>query len=392
MSAVATFIKDIKGDKIIWMIGFILCIASIMAVYSATSSMAYQTLDASNERFLIQQILFILGGAVVTYLCYRFHYMRYAQFAKIIFGITILLLLYTMVFGDEINQARRWIGIPWINKTIQTSDVAKIGLIIFLSNALAKRQDNIKSFKQAFVPLIVPVVLVCLMIVSSDLSTAAILFVTCLMLMFIGRVDMKYILLLVGIGIFAFLFVFMLGTIFPEHIRTATWISRFNEFFTEGGYQVMQSKIAIANGEWLGVGPGNSVQKNYLPYAYADFIYAVICEEYGLVGGIGILLLYLWLLLRCTIMVTKCPKTFGAILAYGLCLNLVLQAFANIAVSVHLVPATGLTLPLVSMGGTSLIFTCISLGIILSVSKYVQEARLKQLELQEIEKLDESNN
>ncbi len=392
MSAVTAFIKDIKGDKVIWMIGFILCIASIMAVYSATSSMAYQSYTGNPQRYLFQQFGFIAGGALMTYLCYRFHYMRYSQLSKIIFIVTIALLVYTMFFGESINEARRWIGIPWINKTIQTSDLAKIGLIIYLSNSLAKKQESIKSFKEAFLPLLMPVIAVCMLIVSADLSTAAILFVTCLMLMFIGRVDIKYILLLIGIGIFAFLLVFMLGTVLPDHIRTDTWITRFNEFFTEGGDQVLQSKMAIANGEFLGVGPGNSVQKNYLPYAYADFIYAIICEEYGLVGGIVIIGLYLWLLLRCTIMVTKCPKTFGAILAYGLCLNLVLQAFANIAVSVHLVPATGLTLPLVSMGGTSLIFTCISLGIILSVSKYVQEARMKQLELQEIEQLDESNH
>ena len=392
MSAVATFIKDIKGDKVIWMIGFILCVTSIMAVYSATSSMAYQSMGGNPQRFLYQQLGFIALGAISTYMCYRIHYMRYAQLSKIIFLITLVMLIYTLFFGFEVHQARRWIELPFIHKTIQTSDVAKIGLIIFLSHSLAKRQETIKSFKQAFLPILLPVILVCGLIVSSDLSTAALLFVTCIMLMFIGRVDMKYIFMLVGIGIFAFLLIFMLGTVFPEHIRTETWISRFNEFFTEGGHQVVQSKIAIANGEFLGVGPGNSVQKNYLPYAYADFIYAVICEEYGLIGGVVMLGLYLWLLFRCTIMVTKCPKTFGAILAYGLCLNLVLQAFANIAVSVHLVPATGLTLPLVSMGGTSLLFTCISLGIILSVSKYVQEARIKQLELQEIEKLDESNN
>lgn len=384
-------VQTIRGDKVIWMIAVILCIASLMAVYSATSSMVYEQIGGSSQRYLIQQLMFIGLGAVVTYVCYRFHYMFYAKFSLILFILAIVALIYTKLWGIEIHDAKRWIGIPWINKTIQTSDFAKLALIVYLAHALSKKQEQIKSLKQAFMPLILPVILVCLLIVSDDLSTAGILFITCITLMFIGRVDVKYILLLLLLGVFAFAFVFMLGTFFPEHIRVETWISRFTEYFSQTGYQAEQSKIAIANGEFLGTGPGNSIQKNYLPYAYADYIYAIICEEYGLVGGIMIILLYLGLLFRCTIMVTKCPKTFGAILAYGLCLNIVFQAFANIAVSVQMLPATGLTLPLVSMGGTSLIFTCISLGIILSVSRYVQEARMKKLVLAEIEQ-DESDN
>ena len=387
-----SFIKDIKGDTAIWMIAFILCIASIMAVYSATSSMAYIQVGGSSHKYLIQQLGFILTGAVTTYVCYRFHYMIYGKWSLIIFIITVAALIYTKLWGIEIHDAKRWIGIPWINKTIQTSDFAKIGLIIYLSHSLSKKQDNIKSFKEAFVPLMLPVILVCGIIAPDDLSTAALLFVTSIILMFVGRVDIKYIGMLFVIGVFAFAFIFMLGSFFPEHIRVETWISRFNDFLSQEGYQVQQSKIAIASGEIFGVGPGNSVQKNYLPYAYADFIYAIICEEFGLIGGVMVLGLYLWLLFRCMVIVTKCPKTFGAILAYGLCLLIVIQAFANIAVSVHLVPATGLTLPLVSMGGTSLIFTCVSLGIILSVSRYVQEARMKHILLSEIEQLDESNN
>lgn len=384
-------VQTIRGDKVIWMIAVILCIASLMAVYSATSSMVYEQVNGSSQRYLIQQLMFIGLGAVVTYVCYRFHYMIYAKLSLIIFLVAIVALVYTKIWGIEIHDAKRWIGIPWINKTIQTSDFAKLGIIIFLAHTLSKKQEQIKSFKQAFMPLIAPVLLTCFLIVSDDLSTAVILFATCITLMFIGRVKVQYILIMFLVGIFLFAFMFMLGTFFPEHIRVETWISRFNEFFAQTGYQADQSKIAIANGEFLGVGPGNSIQKNYLPYAYADYIYAIICEEYGLVGGVLMILLYLALLLRCTIMVTKCPKTFGAILAYGLCLNIVFQAFANIAVSVQMVPATGLTLPLVSMGGTSMLFTCVSLGIILSVSRYVQEARMQKLVLAEIEE-NESDN
>jgi cell division protein FtsW len=194
--------------------------------------------------------------------------------------------------------------------------------------------------------------------------------------------------MLMGLMLFGFLV--LIGSVFPEVVRLETWVSRYNEFMynSDGGFQIQQSKIAIASGEIFGVGPGNSIQRNFLPYPYADFVYAIICEEYGFVGGVAILGLYLWLLFRCMSIITRCPKTFGAVLAMGLCLNIVIQAFANIAVSVHLVPVTGLTLPIVSMGGTSVLFTCISLGIILSVSRYVEEAKMRQIELEKIESRD----
>ena len=232
-----------------------------------------------------------------------------------------------------------------------------------------------------------PVIIICLLIAPEDLSTAALLFVTCLLMMFIGRISFKFVFLLIIMGIIGLSILVMIGSVFPDLVRVDTWISRINDFMynTDGGYQLQQSKIAIASGEITGVGPGNSMQRNFLPFAYADFIYAIIVEEYGLIGGFTILGLYSWLLFRCTRIVTRCPKTFGAILAMGLCLNIVIQAFANIAVSVQLVPATGLTLPLVSMGGTSILFTCISLGIILSVSRYVEEAQYKQAAIEKME-------
>ena len=242
-----------------------------------------------------------------------------------------------------------------------------------------------------FVPIIVPVVIICMLIAPADLSTAALLFATCLLMMFIGRVEMKYIGLLVLFGIVAIAILIIIGTLFPEVVRLETWINRLNEFFgnADGGYQIQQAKIAIADGGLFGVGPGHSVQRNYLPYPYADFIYAIICEEYGLLGGFTIIFLYLLLFIRCIRIVTKSPKTFGAILAMGLCLSLVIQAFANIAVSLHLVPVTGLTLPLVSKGGTSMLFTCISLGIILSVSRYIEQAS-QEVGTVEIKPLDEN--
>lgn len=388
MNFVADIYHNLKGDRIIWMITVILGLFSILAVYSAAGSMAFTSRGGNTEYYLIQQLIFISLGFGLTYVCYNLHYMQYSKYAPLLLAITFPLLLYTIFFGTEMNEARRWITIPWIDKTIQTSDLAKLALIIFMARALSKRQDYIKDFKSTFVPIIIPVTLICMLIVPADLSTAALLFLTCLLMMFIGRVSMRYIGMLIIVGILSFLAIVALGEMFPEVVRLTTWQTRIADFIAGEGYQVVQSKIAIANGGWFGVGPGNSFQRNYLPYSYADFIYSIICEEYGLIGGFVILGLYFWLLWRCIGIVTRCPKAFGAILALGLCLNIVIQAFANIAVSVQLVPATGLTLPLVSMGGTSILFTCISLGIILSVSRYVEEAQTNHMELTDIERRD----
>ncbi len=389
MQTINELYDHLRGDKVIWLIVGLLGLFSILAVYSAAGSMAFRYRDGNTEYYLIQQMVFIMLGFVVMYICYNLHYMQYSKWAPYLLLPTIVLLVWTIFFGTEINEARRWITIPWIDRTIQTSDIAKLTLIIFIARSLSKRQDVIKDFKTGFLPVLAAVSMTCMLIVPADLSTAGLLFLTCLLMMFMGRVSMKYIILLMLVGAIGMLLIWALGTVFPEMIRIETWSSRINEFlYTDGGYQIEQSKIAIANGGGIGVGPGRSFQKNYLPYPYADFIYSIICEEYGIVGGLAILGLYLWLLIRCIGIVTRCPKAFGAILAMGLCLNLVIQAFANIAVSVHLLPVTGLTLPLVSMGGTSMIFTCMSLGIILSVSKYVEEAKDKSIELSEIEVRD----
>lgn len=393
MSGLALAYNKLKGDKLIWLIVTVLAIFSILAVYSAVGSMAYKTHGGNTELLLLKQIFFLGAGLTCTFVAYKLDYMQYSRWAPLLLLIAVPLLAYTVMFGPEINHARRWLTIPFLDQRFQTSDFAKIALIIFMARSISKKQEIIKDLKSAFLPLIIPVIIVCGLIMPADFSTAGLLFFTCLLMMIIGRVQVKYIFLLMFIGLAAFSLVVIIGYAFPDYIRIETWISRITEFVGggDGGYQVQQSKIAIAEGGWFGNGPGNSIQRNYLPYPYADFIYAIICEEYGLLGGLLILALYLGLLVRCTKMVTQCPKTFGAILAMGLCLNLVVQAFANIAVSVNLVPVTGLTLPLVSMGGTSLIMTCISLGVILSVSRYVETAKLQQVELTEIEE-DEGNH
>lgn len=367
---------------------------SILAVYSATGSAAFKTRGGDTEYYLIRQSVFVFGGLGMTYLCSRLHYMKYSNLAPLLLVIAVPLLIYTLGFGKSENQASRWISLPFINATFQTSDFAKLVLIVFVARSLAIKQEFIKDFNSAFLPIIIPVALVCGLIAPADLSTAGLLFVTCLLMMFIGRVSLKYVGMLILVGLMLFAFLIILGSFFPDVVRLDTWVVRINDWMygtIDPGGQVEQSKIAIANGQLFGVGPGNSFQRNYLPAPYSDFIYAIICEEYGLVGGLMVICLYLWLLFRCVRIVTKSPRTFGAILAMGLCLNIVIQAFANIAVSVHLVPVTGLTLPLISMGGTSILFTCIAFGIILSVSKFVDEPKMHLIELQEIEE-DESDN
>ncbi len=388
MNIVTDLKQHLKGDRAIWLITFVLGVFSLLIVYSASGSEAFKNYDGNTEYALIRQLIFISFGFVLTYICYNLHYMQYARLAPLLLAVAIPLLIYTLFFTDSVNESRRWLTIPWVGFTLQTSDIARFALIIFIARALSVRQDVIKDFKSAFLPIIIPVTIVCLLILPANLSTAGLLFLTCLLMMFIGRVSIKYISILILVGLLGFLVVWILGASFPEIIRVNTWNSRIEEFIGGNGWQIQQSKIAIAEGGWFGVGPGNSFQRNYLPYSYADFIYAIICEEYGFIGGVFILGLYLWLLVRCIGIVTRCPKAFGAILAMGLCLNIVIQAFANIAVSVELVPVTGLTLPLISMGGTSILFTCMSLGIILSVSKYVEEAELAKLELSDIEERD----
>ncbi len=386
-------ISNIRGDKAIWIIVFFLSIFSLLAVYSATGSMAYKSQGQIAEYYLLKQLLFIALGFVLMYVAYKLNYIHYYRLAPILLVITVPLLIYTLLFGTEVNDARRWITIPWIDQTIQTSDFARLALMLFLARAISKKQDVIKDFRSAFLPLLLPIIIVVGLIAPADLSTALLVFATSFLLLFIGRVDLKYLFLLVFLGIVLLAIIVIIGKYFPDFVRVTTWDSRIKEFLynTDGGYQIQQSKIAVANGEIFGVGPGNSLQRNYLPYPYADFIYAIIVEEYGLIGGILIIGLYLMLLIRSSSIVTKSPKTFGAILSMGLTLNIVVQAFANIGVSVQLFPATGLTLPLISMGGSSILITSISLGVILSVSRYAEQAQKEKIALQEIEELNESN-
>jgi cell division protein FtsW len=313
-------------------------------------------------------------GLVVVYLGHLVHYRRYQMIAPYLMLITVPLLFITLFFGRSINDASRWIDAFGVS--FQTSDFARVALLLYIARELTRKQEVISSLKDAFLPIIIPIVLVCGLIAPANLSTALILFFTCVVLMFVGRVRLKYIGLLCLLGLVVFAALIVLGRFAPDLIRVDTWVSRVQEYLhnPDGGYQVQQAKIAIARGGFFGVGPGNSIARNFLPYSYADFIFAIICEEYGLLGGTLIISLFTLLFLRTVKLVTLSPKAFGTFLAIGLSLSLTIQAFANMAVSVHLVPVTGLTLPLISMGGTGILFNCISLGMMLSVSKHIEES------------------
>ena len=366
---------ELRGDRAIWMVVAVLALFSILAVYSATGHAAFNVRGGNTEFYLFKQVVFISGGLFLTYLCYLMHYTQYSRIAPVLLIIAIPLLVYTIAFGVESNEARRWVEIPFVGITFQTSDFAKLALIIYVARAISSKQDYIKDFHSAFLPIIVPILIICTLIAPADLSSSLILFFTCVIMMFLGRVSVKYIILLLFLGVVVFAVLIILGQMFPELVRVGTWTTRLGEFMSdsEPGYQVLHSKIAIANGGWFGEGPGNSVMRNYLPNPFSDFIYAIICEEYGLIGGFIIIGLYVLLFFRCVSIVTRSPKAFGAMLALGLGLMVTIQALANIAVSVNLVPVTGLTLPMVSMGGTSILFSSLAFGMILSVSRYIEK-------------------
>lgn len=316
----------------------------------------------------------------MIYIAHLLDYKYYAGISKILMIITIPLLFYTLVFGTSLNDASRWVKIPIIGLTFQTSDLAKLALITFLARMLTKKQENIKDVKSAFIPIMGSVCVVFILIALANLSTALMLFGVSILLLIIGRISIKQIAIVCAGGVVLLMFVVLLGP------RRETYKSRINTFLhpelqhSDKTYQADQAKIALAAGGFFGKGPGNSTQRNFLPHPYSDFIFAIIVEEYGLMGALIIIVLYLVLLYRCVRIVTQSPKAFGALLAAGLSFSLTIQAFANMAVAVGLGPVTGVPLPLVSMGGTSMIFTSIAFGIILSVSRDVEENIKKSLD------------
>jgi cell division protein FtsW len=357
--------KHLNGDPVIWFVVVVLSILSILVVYSATGTLAYKMMDGNTEHYLIKHTGLILISLVAMWVAHKIDYKYYSKLSQFALWASVPLLLITWKYGITINEATRWLTIPLINQPFQPSDLAKLALIANLASMLSKSQQNIDSFKESFIPMLVWCGVICGLIAMTDFSSGLLLFVICLLIMFIGRVPIRYLLMLLIVGALAGSLAVQFGQ------RGETVISRVERFFSEDEipFQAKQSYIAIATGGITGKGPGRSDQRNFLPHPYSDFIYAIIIEEYGLLGGVVVLGLYLTLLYRGMRTVAKSDRAFGGLLSAGLAFALVLQALVNMGVAVGLGPITGLTLPLLSMGGTSLLFNGIALGIILSVSK-----------------------
>ncbi|MGI4885097.1 MAG: FtsW/RodA/SpoVE family cell cycle protein [Janthinobacterium lividum] len=369
--------RNLKGDPILWAIVLIFSVISIAVVYSATGTLAYRNelrgRPGSAEMIVLKHSGLIFMGLALMWLAHRVDYRHYSRLSLYALLISVPLLLFTFfVGGTTLNDASRWLTIPVIHLTFQPSDLAKLALISHLASMLSRRQQHLHDFKSTLLPVMLWVGVICGLIILSNASTALLLFATCMLLMFIGRVPLKQMAVMVAIG------VVLGGAGLAAGQRLGTVMSRVSSFSDPNKktpFQLEHSYIAIATGGVAGKGPGKSTERNILPHPYSDFIFAIIIEEYGLLGGAVVVLLYLALLYRGLKTVMNSYGAFGGLLSAGLSFSLVLQALVNMGVAVGLGPITGLPLPLLSMGGTSLIFTGISIGIILAVSRGEPEIR-----------------
>lgn len=389
-------INSLKGDKVIWAFIALLALFSFMPVFSASSNLAYMRHGSGNAlTYLLKHAVHIFIGFFIIYQVHKIPYHYFRGISMVALPIVWVLLIYTLVKGTVIDgaNASRWIQIPFIGISFQTSTLAAIVLYVFVARYLSKSREVEPTFKQSFIDLWIPVFVTLALIFPANFSTAALIFAMVTMLAFIGKYPLRYIGLILGVGLVsAFIFI-VIAKKFPEAFpnRVDTWISRIDNFTTdkpdEDDYQIEKAKIAIATGGVYGLGPGKSVQKNFLPQSSSDFIFAIIVEEYGLFGAMGILAIYLLLLFRFIIAAHKSNSLFGKLVVVGLGFPIVFQALINMAVAVELLPVTGQTLPLISSGGSSVWMTCIAIGIILSVTKKEEEIAA---ELEEKQKREEA--
>lgn len=375
-------LSNLKGDKVIWSFVVLLAMISFMPVYSASSNLAYGSNGTGNTiSFLLRHFAHLSIGFFIIYFIHRIPYHYFKAISKIALPVVAILLMYTIFQGKTIGgaNASRWIQVPFTGITFQTSTVASIVLMVYVARYLAKIKDKIITFKSSLIELWAPVFIIIMLILPANFSTAALIFVMVVMLVFIGKYPMKYLITVIGFGIIGLAFFVLVAKAFPKAFpnRVDTWISRVESFTNnkpgEDDYQIEKAKTAIATGGIYGLGPGKSVQKNFLPQSSSDFIYAIIVEEYGLIGGLGILMLYMMLFFRFLVAAHKSETLFGKLLVVGLGFPIVFQALINMAVAVELLPVTGQTLPLISSGGSSIWMTCVALGIILNVTKKEEE-------------------
>jgi len=364
----------LRGDRYIWLIAALLMLASTLLVYSATGSLAHRQRNSDTEYYLFRHIGISGLGLILMFAIHHIPYRYVGRFAQYGWIPAIILLIYTLMRGTEMNDASRWVEIPLLGVSFQSSEWARFAIVLFLARFLSRHQDAVDDWKAIFLPLILPVGLTFFLIAPENLSSAALFLLMVLLMMGVGAVRMKHLFVLV-FGSALLLGTFVATTYHFDWFRSKTWVGRMEAFFSDDlskePDQVTQARIAIVTGGLLGKGPGKSTQRNFLPQAYNDFIYATLLEEYGILGGAVICVLYIWLLFRVLRAIQRSEQLFGSLLAAGLAIMLTIQALANMAVAVGLVPVTGQALPLVSWGGTSVLFTCISLGIILSVCREV---------------------
>lgn len=375
--------KYLGGDRAIWVVVMFKALLSLLLVYSSIVTLAYKYQGGNTFYYVVKHGTFVLSGFAIIYLVHRINYRYFSRIAQFLVWLVVPLLLLTLVMGNNINNASRWLTIPIINQSFQTSDLAKIALVMYIARFLAIKKDALDDFSGTFLPVMGVVLLVVGLILPANLSTAMLVLMLSMMLMFMAGVSIKNLLSVIPVGLGGILIVFAVYKVSPETFpRFQTWEARIERFFTgvqdaNGNYQAEQAKIAIATGGAFGKGPGNSTQRNFLPSSFSDFIYAIVIEEYGFVGGMGMVFLYLILLYRSIKIVQKAKGSFAANLVLGLSFGLVIQGLINMMVNVNLLPVTGQTLPLVSMGGTSMWFTSIAVGIILSVSRAVEQENLE---------------
>ncbi|GAA4289962.1 FtsW/RodA/SpoVE family cell cycle protein [Aestuariibaculum suncheonense] len=385
--------KNIKGDRLIWAIVALLAILSFLPVYSAASNLAYKGENSNTFAFFIKHFMHLFLGFAIMYGVHKIPYRYFRGLSLIMIPVVLVLLGITMLQGTTIDgaNASRWIQIPIVGMSFQTSTFAAVVLLVYVARYMSKIKDETITFKESILPLWTPVFLVLALILPANLSTAAIIFLMVLMLVFLGGYPIRYLAVIVGSGVLALTMFVLIAKAFPGAMpnRVDTWMSRIENFSndedTEADYQIEKAKIAIASGGIQGVGPGKSIQKNFLPQSSSDFIFAIIVEEYGSIGGVFIMVMYMWLLFRIVIVAQKADTVFGKLLALGVGLPIVFQALINMAVAVELFPVTGQTLPLISSGGTSIWMTCLAIGIVLSVSAQREEIKEQEEVLTEEE-------
>jgi cell division protein FtsW len=377
-------LNRLKGDRVIWMVTLFLSVISLLAVYSAISTLAYKA-QGNSFRFLFKHLLMIVIGFFVMYKVHQLPLKYFSRFSSILIYVSGALLLWALAFGQNINGADRWIAIPLTGLTFQPSDFAKICLVVYVARMLNQKRDQLGDFRYGVVPILIPIGIICTLILPANFSTAAMLGFVCIMLMYLGGMPARHLGKLAAAGLGALLLIIAIGEIAPKGTlpRYETWKNRIKNFSngdSDGNYQVDIAKYAIYEGGLIPKGPGTGSSRNFLPHPYSDMIYPFIIEEYGsLIGGVGLVLLYLILLFRTIRFAGKCPRYFGSLAAIGLSLLLVIQAIINMGVAVSLFPTTGQPLPLVSMGGTSTVFTCLAIGIIIAASRTVFDPETEEV-------------